>query len=148
MSISNTRQPDQVSCGYYAAYAVSVVNKRKSFHPNLPMTRALVEAARAKTPNPRVYLQPMLAPHFLRSACGVKIPYKSGDSRMVSLDDVARCLAAHRGCMLGNQSHWVALCGIHGDTIDVYNSGGAPHVTIMPLEMIVHSPYLVHPIDW
>jgi hypothetical protein len=52
--------------------------------------------------------------------------------------------------MLGNQSHWIALVAMDDlHTITVYDpSGKRPVINIMPLKMIVHWPYLVHPVNW
>ena len=149
-TISNVTQPDQVSCGYYAGYAVSVVNKAGRFRRNLPMTREDVETARNKYPNPNTFLWPMIAPSYLNNILRVRISYKNSDSRMVSQEDVRNCLNSGRAMMLGDQSHWIALVAMYDQyTITVYNpSGKRPVIDIMPLNMIVHSPYLVHPVNW
>ena len=152
MTISTVSQPpDKVSCGYYAGYAVSVVNAAGEFTPQLPMTGADVESARNRFENPKSFLMPEIAPHYLNGILRVRVRYRNSDSRRVGQRDVSNCLNAGRAMMLGTQSHWIALVAMDDQsTITVYNSAGKEGriIDIMPLNMIVHWPYLVHPIAW
>ena len=150
-TISNVTQPDQVSCGYYAGYAVLVVNRAGGFRRNLPMAIEDVETARNKYSNPNTYLWPMIAPSYLNNILKVRVPYKNSDSRKVSQENVRNCLISGRAMMLGNQNHWIALVAMDDQyTITVYNPSGKkmPVIDIMPLDKIVHWPYLVHPVNW
>lgn len=144
-------QPDRVSCGYYAGYAVSVVNAARRFSPTLAMTRQAVEEARSQVDNPNTHLLPALAPNYLNNILRVRVPYRSSDSRTVDQENVRNCLNAGRAMMLGNQSHWIALVAMDDPyTITVYNPGprGGRVIDIMPLNMIVHWPWIIHPIQW
>jgi len=151
MAMKDVTQKDDISCGYYAGFAVSVVNKAGEFSPELPMTKADVEAARSKVPNPKTYLMPEGAPAYLNEILKVEARYGNSDSRMVRLNQVRNFLKDGKALMLGTQSHWIALVGLADQyTATVYNPAGKGQkvIDIFDLGMIGHWPYLVHPVPW
>ena len=151
MAIKDVIQLGKKSCGYYAGYAVSVVNAAGGFSPDLPMTREAVEKARKEYTNPDAYLLPSAAPDYLKRILKVKSPYRQSFTNTIKPEKVRACLEGGKALMLGDQEHWIALVAMENPKkIKIYNPGpkNGHIIDTMSLDKLNYGVYLVHPIHW
>jgi len=150
--IATVGQQDNVSCGFYAGYAVSLVNQLHRFSPGLSMTEAEVEAARSRFYGGRKStLSHLDAARYLNEELGVVTPYKMDMTVLLSgvRAKVQKSLSEGYGMMWGSVTHWYALLAIDGaGTMVVYDPAGqrGSILTTAGIQFLTSATYLVHPV--
>lgn len=146
-AICRTGQQDLTGCGYYAGFVVSLVNKF-GFSPGLTMSNEEVESARASFGKGSATLSEYDAASYLNQHLGVATAYTMTNPLYISSLDVKVCKSLDEGkaMMWGDIYHWWALVTYRGDTVIVYDPGGAKgYLTTVALEHIWQANFLVHP---
>ncbi len=148
-TIATTKQQDNTGCGFYAGYAVSLVNKF-GYSPGHAMSNTEVESARAAFGSGSATLSEYDAARYLQQL-GVVPGYTMSNPMFIPGVEAKVCESLDEGkaLMWGSISHWMALLARSGETLALYDPGDMKGIlTTVALEHVSSLSFLVHPASW
>ena len=150
-TISTVGQSDNVSCGFYSGYVVSVVNQAGRYSPGLAMEKSDVEKNRRVFYGGRgTTLSELDAARYLNEGLGVVTGYSCHSPVMMSgvHGKVAKQLKQGKAMMWGDLTHWYALLAINSaNIVTVYDPAAqkGSFITNVELAKVHYANFLVHP---